>query len=67
MMGDMFTHVDELATKKSIIDDPEEGVRIGGLVLAAQRGTMPGVSSGQSGAEDEVFAAQRGTTSASPG
>ena len=39
----MFTHVDEPATKKSIIDDPEDDVQIGGLAFAAQRGFKPGV------------------------
>ena len=48
MTGAMFTHVDEPATKKTIIDDPEDDVQIGGLAFAAQLGSKPGVTSGQS-------------------
>ncbi len=61
LTGDMFTHADEPATKKSIIDDPEDAFQMGVLAFAAQRGSKPGVISGQSGGKDQVFAAQRGT------
>ena len=60
MTGDMLTHVDEPATKKSIIDDLEDDIQMGGLAIAAQRGSKPGVISDQSGVEDQAFAAQRG-------
>ena len=57
--GDILTHNDEPATKKSIIDDPGKDIDIGDLEFAAQSGIMPGVIGGQP--EDRVSFAQRCT------
>ena len=37
LTGDMLTHADEPATKKSIVDDPEDDFQMGGLAVKSER------------------------------